>query len=498
MLILDEKESLVEELMAKERKAQYLDQLVSNTLRLVLLLPASSLIFLFGAWAYKDQSPLWWLDNIEPSIGLSLSVLLLLISFAILLGYSGSLSLHRIRVIRTCAVFDAIVKQADESHKPLRSMHGYASLKSLISRTQSTHTKAMWISFVALVINFSILFIDPTSELTEKAILVTSSLVILSLGQHMSTREHKFRMTSKDGLLYAYDPPYHPSTLELAFTELLRTHMDPILRSNFDDFISEFDKLLKPGVQPKFAREKLLMIIYRRRRGGLNTATSQVELSEILTDEGVQFVIKHSDFSEEIWRRIIDRSEKSCRAFYRLIDRLEQDLAAGRKSEIDGLVFDADIENVVKNRANMFCFFHNLSAEDRQIVVRVNSPDFRPNDLSLRYLIPAGNSELWPIEPVPLSNDGDSDRISLMSKLLNEGTVTWQTLLPEKTGDASVSIRIEDVSGDLLYGRQINVNVRPEFFSWIRHTGTLICYFAGGFGLITTVIMQALSVLYTT
>ena len=316
MLILESDESLVDNLMDKEKTAQYLDQLVSSTLRLIILLPATSLVFLFGSWAYMGESPSWWFDNIEPSLGINFSKMMLLISFTILLGYVASLVLHRLRVKRTCEVFDAVVKQADESHKPLRSMHGYASLESMISRTQSSHTSAMWIGIIGTVINFGILFVESGSSLIENSILATGSFVIISVGQHMSTRNNKFRMTSKDGLLDAYDPPYHPSTLNQTLTDLLRNHMDPILRSEFDEFVTELDKFLKKDVSKVIAHEKLLMIIYRRRRGNLNTATTQNEISEILTDEGVQFVINHQEFTEELWRRIIDRSEKSCRAFY--------------------------------------------------------------------------------------------------------------------------------------------------------------------------------------
>jgi hypothetical protein len=45
-------------------------------------------------------------------------------------------------------------------------------------------------------------------------------------------------------------------------------------------------------------------------------------------------------------------------------------------------------------------------------------------------------------------------------------------LLPERFGEATVSVRLEEVSGDLLIGRQINVNVRNEFRSRLRRIVT--------------------------
>ena len=162
---------------------------------------------------------------------------------------------------------------------------------------------------------------------------------------------------------------------------------------------------------------------------------------------------------------------------------------------MDGLLFDVDLENVVTEKASLFCYIHNLSKEERQIVFRVHSPDFRPHDLALKYNLKPGEKSWWSNEVVPLSTEGDEDRIGRMSGLLRDGTIAWQTLLPEKTGDASVSVRLENTNGDLLVGRQINVSVRPEFFNWLRNTSSLTSYLVGGIGLAGSIIFQLMAIL---
>ena len=47
-------------------------------------------------------------------------------------------------------------------------------------------------------------------------------------------------MVTDDGLLSAREP-IHPSTLDLAFNEMLRTQMDPLLRSKFENFLQDFE-----------------------------------------------------------------------------------------------------------------------------------------------------------------------------------------------------------------------------------------------------------------
>jgi len=128
-------------------------------------------------------------------------------------------------------------------------------------------------------------------------------------------------------------------------------------------------------------------------------------------------------------------------------------------------------------------------------VLRVNSPDFRPQELLLRYNLKAGENSYWPEEATPDFDKGDDDRLGRMSTLLQEGTLSWQTLLPEGSGDASVAIRLENIEGDLLVGRQINVNVRPEFVKWFRNTSSITSYVSGAIGLTAAVIFQLLSII---
>ena len=113
----------------------------------------------------------------------------------------------------------------------------------------------------------------------------------------------------------------------------------------------------------------------------------------------------------------------------------------------------------------------------------------------MRYELAPGEKNLWSENEVPISADGDEDLIGKMSGLLRDGTISWQTILPEKRGEASVSVRLENTSGDLLVGRQINVMVRPDFSNWFRTTSSLTFYAVGGIGLISSIFLQVMSVL---
>jgi hypothetical protein len=81
-----------------------------------------------------------------------------------------------------------------------------------------------------------------------------------------------------------------------------------------------------------------------------------------------------------------------------------------------------------------------------------------------------------------------------MSGLLKDSTVSWQTLIPTTSGDATVSVRLEETNGELLLGRQINVRVRAEFRQWLRSTITYVSYLFGGLGLLAASVRLLLEV----
>ena len=91
----------------------------------------------------------------------------------------------------------------------------------------------------------------------------------------------------------------------------------------------------------------------------------------------------------------------------------------------------------------------------------------------MRYQLAPGKEVWWSSDALPIAVEGNEDVLGKMTGLLRDGTMAWQTLLPERFGEATVSVRLEEVSGDLLIGRQINVNVRNEFQQRLRRIITL-------------------------
>jgi len=456
-------------------------QLLASGLRLILILPAFSFLTYFGALAFSASSPEWW-SKIEPAIGLSFAMALTALTFVILLGYLLAQTFHRHRVELSIHNFEKEVERLNAEHLSVQSLHGYESLAHQLNSTKAKHSWALSFGILSSLLLLAIFLFDIVSLNGRILLLLSFSTLLLSLSQHFPTRAHPFNMDERTGLLQAYNPPIHPSTLEMVFSDLVKTHMDPLLRSVYEVYSKDLEDCFRKSIDPQFAREKILMTLYRHSKG-LDFKTMESELGEVLTNKGMEILRNHPIFTMEEWLSIIDHIEQSCPAFFRMIGRVEEDIGAGRPATSSDIIFEVDMENVVHERANLFTLMHNLSDSPRNVVLRVQSPDFRPHDLAMTYRLDPGEKHWWSSKSLPLSAEGDEDVLGIMSGLLRDSTVAWQSLLPERFGEATVSVRLEEQSGDLIIGRQINVRVRTKFLERLL-----------GFSSVTTAVLGVLGI----
>ena len=481
-------------LFERERVLLSIDnQLISLGLRLTLLLPAFCLFILIGSWAYEGTNPNWWESSIEPSVGQSFSSTLLLLGTVVGIGWLLALGIHRYRIALSYAAFVHEVEASVKRHQSIEALHGYDGMAHRIHKQLRMHSLSFTTVLLSCIGLGVVLIIGLHTSLGENLFLASWGMLLLAVGFHMNTRQNRFNMVHKSGLLDAFEAPVHPSTLEGVFDDMIRTHLDPLLRSKYDELMRSVQGFVKRGIKHDFAREKVLMTLYRH-YNGLDSKTVRLELEEVLKEDGADLLLDDKSFSLELWLELIEHAQQQCPAFFRLIDRIEQDMEFGRPPALKDLVFEVDLENVVTKRANLFVFMHNLSKKSRTVVFRVQSPDFRPNQISMRYDLAPGKEMWWSSESLPIAIEGNEDVLGKMTGLLRDGTMAWQTLLPERFGEATVSVRLEEVSGDLLIGRQINVNVRNEFRRRLRRIVTLSTQVMGSLVITLATVLEMLEI----
>jgi hypothetical protein len=127
----------------------------------------------------------------------------------------------------------------------------------------------------------------------------------------------------------------------------------------------------------------------------------------------------------------------------------------------DDIWLDVDMENLIVGQANLFAFVLNEGDEPRDVVLKVQTPDFRPHECVYRLRI----------EPF----SGDSDHIAIdisssLPRIISATSIVWQSLLPSTMGEATLTVRLEDDAGNLISGRVLTVQVRSDLLTRIRMT----------------------------
>ncbi|MEL0214117.1 MAG: hypothetical protein VXA41_06890, partial [Euryarchaeota archaeon] len=208
----------------------------------------------------------------------------------------------------------------------------------------------------------------------------------------------------------------------------------------------------------------LLHLLHLMRRSLIDDKQFRYALSSIIDSESMDGFFEHPELGQETWDRLLSRAMLDCAPFFRLHDRLHMRQQNGKTGEV---WFDVDMENLVVGPANLFAFILNQTDEVQDLVLRVQTPDFRPNDCEYRLKVEPHNS---------ISFDGiKSSKITdRLPNILNSTRIIWQSLLPSSTGESTVTIRLEDLDGNLISGRVLTVQIRNDLFSRLRmSTGAL-------------------------
>jgi hypothetical protein len=130
------------------------------------------------------------------------------------------------------------------------------------------------------------------------------------------------------------------------------------------------------------------------------------------------------------------------------------------KTDFSGVWFDVDMENLTLGEANLFAFILNQTDESQDLILRVQTPDFRPNECVYRLRAePLGSTSL----------DGKRGFERLAESVLSS-RIIWQSLIPSSMGETTVTVRLEDSSGNLISGKVLTAQVRSDLFTRLRMT----------------------------
>ena len=198
-------------------------------------------------------------------------------------------------------------------------------------------------------------------------------------------------------------------------------------------------------------------------------------LGELVDTRTIEQIINHPELGEETLDRLLMHARDRCAPFFRLNDRMRMHLSTQSN---DKIWFDVDMENLTLGQANLFAFVLNQSGETQDLILRVQTPDFRPNECVYRLKVEPHTDD-------SLSGKATYERVS---SSMESSRIVWQTLIPSSMGDATVTVRLEDSSGNLISGKVLTSQVRSDLFTRLRMTTGAVFMFGAALAIISPIL----------
>jgi len=452
------------------------DLLISRGARLILFLPIV-VVLLFGlAQSYRESVPGWWDGGVqELFFDLTFSESVYLLALALMVTDLVLLFVLHYLLWVTKRIFQIETDEIVSTGITFRSSHGYSEMRAVIdgASNQLNLTTTLMIFSTCLL---GLALVSP-SETQGIPVLIALSTGTLLSGHsvYMVSNRPRFNTVEPWGLLAAFSPPMHPALLNKPFTDVIRSHVDPLLAVRFSKYVSSFSENLQSGVNLSELQEYLLQVLDLFRSGLIEEDDFHQALGELVDTATIDQIINHPELGEETLDRLLLHARDRCAPFFRLNDRMRMHLSAQSSEKI---WFDVDMENLTLGQANLFAHVQNHTEETQDLILRVQTPDFRPNECVYRLRTKPQNPE----------KRGNATHYSEMMSLMNSSKIVWQSLIPSSMGDATVTVRLEDSSGNLISGRVLTAQVRPDLLTRLRMTTGAIFMFGATLAVISPIL----------
>ena len=439
---------------------------ITGGLRMDFLTPAVLLLVLGSSVAYAESSPSWWSDELQSQTGLDLSVFLLLLSGFIIIANLFLILILFVSLRLNISMFNEHERKLFQQGMAMNNSHGYAEVRRIFDVTRRILRGRMTVLASSLLL--VVLSLNPfLNEFQAAFTIIALSTILASLGLQVTAPLVSFNTLEPWGLLDTYQPAVHKTLLSDPFLDLVRAHADPLLHSRMSLHLRDIPARL-PSLDMITFQENLLHLLHLRAQTAIDDAEMRKRLLHYIDGETIDELFNHDELGETTWVRLLSHSAASCSPFFRLYDRMRRQQVGNTFGDV---WFDVDIENLARGRTNLMAMILNRGKEPMDLILRVQTPDFRPREGIYRLTIP----------PSKISSKDNVDR---QIEILGESTIVWQSLIPSVFGEATVSIRLEDTNGSLVNGRVLNVQSRADLTTRFRR--------GVGSGMIVTAIFTAM------
>ena len=448
----------IEMLRSREEMLLRIDRmLISNGSRLVLFLPLIVIVLYGLAQAFSDNDPEWWTNHLESvAWGSNISTAIYGLSLLLLVADTAMLLLLFWLISTTKSIFSLESSELTRLGLTFKSSHGYAEMRATIDGAiRQLGITTTLISLAAIMLGL-VIWLPEDNTVTPFLFALSTGALLSGHGIHMVSERSRFNTSAPWGMLQAFSPPIHPALLNRPFTDVIRAHVDPLLAVRMSEYLSSIEPSIREGSTRRDLQETLLHLLYLRRSSLIDENQFRSAFEPMLDSSTIERLFNHPELGEETWDRLLSRARSECAPFFRIHDRLRMSrLGASTSGDI---WLDVDMENLVVGQANLFAFVLNQGNTPLDLVLRVQTPDFRPQECVYRL-----NAE-----PMNLGPEVSEELYSKLPSLISSTNIIWQSLLPSAMGEATVTLRLEDEAGNLISGRVLTVQIRSDLLTRVR------------------------------
>ena len=470
----------IDRLQEYERNLVKLDRLfISRGARFILVMPILVIILYGFAESFTGSEPDWWVNHVLPVIpfDITIEIGLYYLAFFFIVADLGLLSLLLLLLSVTRRIFNIQSNYLTKTGLTFKSAHGYAEMKETIEGSFRQVLATTFLMFLSGIFLISSLQFSDFDSGNSVLLSFSTGFLLCGHGVHMVSDRSRFNTCETWGMLDSFSPPIHPALLKRPFSDVISAHVDPLLSVRISEYLRSIQGSVNEGNNVSELQEKLLHLLHLRRAGYLDEEDFRSELGIMMPLEIIDELFRHPELGEETWDRLIIRAKDRCASFFRLHDRLRMKIDTGINQEI---WFDVDMENLVVGQANLFAYVLNNGSEPVNLILKIQTPDFRPSECVYRLRVNSSKNLFDEIE-----NESFVQKLPLIIKSTE---IIWQSLLPEETGEATVTVRLEDEDGNLLSGRVLTVQNRADLFTRLRVSIGAIFLVGAGIAIISPIL----------
>jgi len=371
--------------------------------------------------------------------------------------------------------------------RPFHSLEGYVEVNDFLEGEYLQSTLHRFMGFIAIC-NYLITLIGAViwqmpygySELLATDIEAAPALLALSagLGTGMTMalwgaviidKTVDFDSSKPTGLMHAYAPSSHPTSLQLAFTDILSSIMEPSIYTHFEIYKEFLQTKLKDEKNSIKAFEKILFLIYLNNQNMLKRVDIENEIGEDFED--VEEILSHEIFDYNSLKEIVKRAQELLPGFFRIIDRLQYQLSNNIVHvKAQEIIYDCEIERVIEfEKANLFIFIADNGKVETEYKIEITAPKMLPETDEKNIEFSANQYIDYPEKnKLETLSKEEQDVVGLVGQILGMGKLLWISLQPTVKGSTYINVNISDNGGHLIGGKTMKIECRKNYATALK------------------------------